>query len=543
MTVDARHLPGRQALSFATSRDELRAPTAPRLRPGTRYLVLPDAVQFDGLVAREVIKGPGAVRLLPVLLPLLDGTRDATALARATAYPQSQIDQVLAVLHLRGLLEEGADAPSLADASPAQLALARLGTTTRVDPHAGHTFARLAAARIVLHGPETMVGPLAEALERAGVGSIGGTVAGADLVVAVVGTGGLDRAAAGELGDECAREGTTFLPVDVAGRVITIGPLLVPETPLCYACLCAELGDSDATVTADPLLHCGILCREVLAFAARVPETRITRSLVRYDLSDWTTTLAAPAPRLDCATCLPVSGAAASDAAAQARTERILTPLRFELATAGNPVRFAAGTGPLASIEPRNIAATHGGKQWPSARRIHLADPGEGPPPSLAGLHGRPLSLDVLALILSRTAGLRDPQTSPTDRWAPSGGNIGSVHLHLRARGLPDLADGWYGYDSVEHALAVLREVPAEGGPDALIVFTGGYRRLVGKYGPFAVRLLAFDTGVALAQLDFVARSLTRELEVLDETPTRDLTDALLLEPDREPVTAIVRLT
>jgi SagB-type dehydrogenase family enzyme len=390
----------------------------------------------------------------------------------------------------------------------------------------------------VLRGSSTVINSLAEALERAGAGSLGGTVAGADLVVAVVGAGGLDQAAAGELADECAREGTTFLPVHLAGRAIMIGPLLVPETPLCYACLCAELGDRDVTATADPILHCGILCREVLAFAARVPETRIVRALVRYDLSDWTTTAAAPAPRLDCATCFPVSSSAT-----RARTEPVPTPLRFELATAANPVRFAAGTSPLASIEPRNIAATHGGKQWPSARRIHLPGPGEDPPPSLAGGRGRRLGLDVLALVLSRTAGLRDPRTSPTDRWSPSGGNIGSVHLHVHARGLPDLPDGWYGYDSVEHALAVLREEPAEGGPQVLIVFTGGYRRLVGKYGPFAVRLLAFDAGVALAQLDFVARGLGRELDVLDESPTDDLTEALLFEPDHEPVTAIVRLT
>lgn len=556
-------------------RDPLPAtPRLPRLRHGIRFVNLPDGIQFDGGPEREVLRGPATRTLLPRLLPLLDGAHDVAGLAEAVGREVALIERVLALLHLRGLLEEGSSAPV---GTPSAQALARLGATTWVDSHAGRTMGRLATARVVLHGPAPQLSGLAEALREAGMGTV---VTGrqepcpADLAVVLLGPHDLAGDQAERLSEAYARDSVAVLPWFVAGPVSVIGPLLTPELDLCLSCLRLELGSAANTTppgAADPWtgIHGALACREVLALLARVPPAHSPDGATRYDLEAWTTERAMPTADLSCSTCYPRSAAdapsapAAADAPSAAVTDRppvadpVTVAARYHQAISKPALHRITPKARLQSLDPRFRDWAKERRQWPSAALVPLPalpTPGTpwGPAPD-AGASAGPgaPALADLALLLGMTAGPRGPREN-LDFWAPSGGNFGSPCLYLAAWGIAGLADGAYGYDALAHSLARLADLPAVDfltGPHtsgAVLAMTGDVPRIQRKYGPFALHLACLDAGVALTQIETVADLLGHRVTLHDDLPAPDLaalTDAFLIDTGREPVTAVLSLT
>lgn len=358
-------------------------PHLPRLRHGIRFLSLPDGIQFDGGPEREVLRGPATRTLLPLLLPLLDGTHDVAGLATAVGREAALVNRVLALLHLRGLLEEGGPAPT---GTPAAQALARLGATTWVDSHAGQTLDRLATARVVLHGPAPHLSDLAEALREAGTGTVvmgGPERCPADLAVALLGPHDIAGEQTERLSKAYALDSVPLLPWFVEGPVSVIGPLLAPELDLCLSCLRLELGSAGNTTapqTADPWtgIHGALACREVLALLAHVPPARSPNGATRHDLEAWTTEQAMPTAHPSCPTCHPRS---APDVA-EAHTHRPgSVPAAGQPLDAG-PVTLAARyhqaickparhritpKAALQSLDPRFREWAKERRQWPSA--------------------------------------------------------------------------------------------------------------------------------------------------------------------------------
>jgi hypothetical protein len=524
----------------------------PRLRHGIRFLSLANGIQFDGGPEREVLRGPATVDLLPRLLPLLDGTRDVSRLAEAVSSKPAVIERVVALLHVRGLLEDGVLDPT---STPTALALARLGATTWVDAHAGQTMNRLATARVALHGAAPHLSELAAALREAGVGMVLTTDAEtcpADLAVVLLAPYGMAADQAEKLAEAYAADSVPVLPWFVADSVSVIGPLLTPELDLCLSCLRRELGDADnipATGSADAWsgIHSALACREVLALLANVPPAHSPAGATRYDLEGRTAERAMPTAHRSCPTCRPES-------AAEEGTGPVTLAARYHQAVSRPALHRVTPKAHLQSLNPRLQSLAKERRQWQSAALIPLpATPaagtpwGHAPDAGAVGDSATPALAD-LALLLSMAAGRRGSEES-LQSWAPSGGNLGSPCLYVAARGIDGLADGAYGYDAIAHALARLGDLPAVDlvvgphFPGSVLLMTGDVPRIQRKYGPFALNLACLDAGVAVTQIETVAGALGHRVTLHDDLPAPDvaaLTEAFLIDSSREPVTAVL---
>jgi bacteriocin biosynthesis cyclodehydratase domain-containing protein len=218
-------------------------PAQPQLKPWYRQAAVEDALVLEHGHAAVVFAGAAARRLLPALLPLLDGTRTVAAIvAELGAAAEPAILNALRLLQRRGLLLEGDGAGASGDVAPdggcdaAALFLAATGrgVTVATVRHA------LAGADVAVVGASPVAGTIADLLRRSGAeqtAQAGWDVGsgGAPFVVAVPAAHEVDRLAAWNR--SAVASGTPWLQVlPFDGRFAAAGPLYVPGESCCYEC-------------------------------------------------------------------------------------------------------------------------------------------------------------------------------------------------------------------------------------------------------------------------------------------------------------------
>jgi bacteriocin biosynthesis cyclodehydratase domain-containing protein len=216
-------------------------PRQPYLRPWYRTASDGERLLLEHGGTVVVLEGAALKRLVPALLPLLDGTRrleDLVAQLGAPARPA--IEQALALLAERGLLTEG---PPLDDLPEPFATSAESLSAARRDGASPHEVRRrLREARVAVAGGPRVATTLTRELLRAGVGrvdQVGWEASGLDRThdVAVAAAGQHELT---ELADWDRRrndDGVAWLalmPFD--GRLAPIGPLVVPGETACLAC-------------------------------------------------------------------------------------------------------------------------------------------------------------------------------------------------------------------------------------------------------------------------------------------------------------------
>jgi hypothetical protein len=146
------------------------------------------------------------------------------------------------------------------------------------------------------------------------------------------------------------------------------------------------------------------------------------------------------------------------------------------------------------------------------------------------------------------TAGLRPndstrPAHKPVQRWAPTGGNLGSPELYVAVFEVAGLDPGIYFYQPHEHVLSRIGPAPPPAGNVCALVFgTGALGRVAQKYGPFAYRVVQQDAGVAFAQLHVVARGLGVRAEMPARWDDNEISTMLGLDTRSEAVTFVARI-
>ncbi|MBV8479988.1 MAG: TOMM precursor leader peptide-binding protein [Actinobacteria bacterium] len=188
-------------------------------------------------------EGEAAERLLPHLLPLLDGTRSVEQVVAELGEPvRPAIEHALAILRAHDLLTEPARtdrarrcAELLAATDPAGRTVADLG-------------ARVAAVEVFVLGGAPAAELAGRLLQASGAGSV--ERLGWDdpvpdgFVVAAPGSGELPRLE--EWNRRALAAGTTWLQVlPFDGRLAAVGPVFVPGQTACHACF---LHRRDATI-------------------------------------------------------------------------------------------------------------------------------------------------------------------------------------------------------------------------------------------------------------------------------------------------------
>lgn len=214
-------------------------PALPQLKPWYRQAAVGDALVLEHGHAAIVFAGSAATRLLPVLLPLLDGTRTVAAIvSELGAAAEPAVLNALRLLHRRGLLLEGDGEETVesgADAASLFLAAIGRGVTVAAVRDA------LARAEVAVVGTSPVADPVVDLLCRSGAGRVARAgweeVAGgeAPFVVASPAADELDRLAAWNRAAVAA--GTPWLQVlPFDGRFAAAGPLYVPGETCCYEC-------------------------------------------------------------------------------------------------------------------------------------------------------------------------------------------------------------------------------------------------------------------------------------------------------------------
>ncbi|WP_436535063.1 nitroreductase family protein [Actinoplanes sp. HUAS TT8] len=518
-------------MAYAVAADpQFVPPVRPCLAAGLVQVPLVDGIAFPGTGNRQtVLRGRSAVQLIPRLLPLLDGTRTVEELGELLPrVPLKTLHACVSLLYVSGLLQDGPIGEAV-EVIPAEVAgyLGRNLDTTRVNRSRNQACERLARTRVLIAG----TGPLAAMLrtELAGAGAdahawTGDALTTGDLVVAVDDG---NTTALTEVEEACRKAGIGWLRTAVGADRAEIGPLFDARYSCCYDCFArnrtAPAGEPSAVRAA---IWAALAATETVHLLARVGEVPSMQVCTVYDLGEWSRQVIGAYRRPGCPTCLPADP--------RAETDRSPLAHRYEQAVTFPPREWLNLKEHQAHYRPANHALQRYNKQYQAAARLPLGD-------------------GSLSHLLRRTAGLRDlgdrALPGQVSRWSPTGGNLGSVQAYLLALDVDGLDPAWYFYQRADHTLGRVRAATAgvcpaleETGPSALLVLTGALGVVAAKYHDFAYRILGLDAGVALAQLSAVAATRGVTTRFAARWDDAAFHDALRLDPDAEPVTAVVAL-
>ncbi|MEU5418769.1 nitroreductase family protein [Streptomyces sp. NPDC020667] len=538
---------------------QFTAPVRPALCRGLVLLPIEGGLLVEGSPSRQILRGTATRDLIPKLLPLLDGTRDQTEIAEAAGVPVEHVAQVVALLYTCGLLEEG----DLSGTHPADGAEAGSGAahaapywsrsldSTRVNRNTAEVLDRLRETRVVITGDADFGAEVAELLVAAGMERAARVDASllppddADLVIALTedSSTSLHGIAAW-----CAEHDVPLIPARLTDGMLDVGPYIDTKFTVSFAdaerqrvTAPAPAGRSYVpAVAVRRALAASLVANQVTTVVGRVGSAPVLRGLLRADLAEWTQTVHVVAQVPD-----------VTDARSTLTEAGVPLALAFEASVGFPPRKLLNPRDHQAHYKPGNIALQHDSKRWPSARTLELPREGAFPytplgldaPEPAAGV-----DLARLSSVLLRGAGLRD-ETEPTrqvQRWNPTGGNLGSVQLHVVTQGVAGLEDGTWGYLTHSHRLARLSAATDAGtghtGQPVAVVLTGALARVASKYSGFAWRVVHLDAGVAVAQMSHVARSLGLDARPLDRWDDLHLADLLDLDLDAEPVTGVLLL-
>jgi bacteriocin biosynthesis cyclodehydratase domain-containing protein len=212
-------------------------PSLPYLAPWYRVATAPGKVLLEYGQRIVRLEGRATERLLPALLPVLDGTRTVDEIVQLLGPPaRPAVEQALDLLVAHGVLEEG---PPLPEELPLPIAgtaalLASLSPGTRPLTDIA---ASVASCSVAVAGDGAAGIEVARFLRAGGaeVQRVPGPDAGPDLTVCAPSGGELCRL---EQWNARALEARTpwlqVLPFD--GRYASIGPLYLPGDTCCYEC-------------------------------------------------------------------------------------------------------------------------------------------------------------------------------------------------------------------------------------------------------------------------------------------------------------------
>lgn len=218
-------------------------PRLPLLKPWYRLAATPEGVLLEHGRSTVSFGGAAASRLLPALLPLLDGERTVDEIVGLIGRPaEPAVDNALRLLTEHGLLTDGPSLPR--DLPPGQRRTTLYLSQSASDPPA-RIAERLAGARVLLEGDDELAAAVARLLRRCGVArATGDDPTFVATAAAVEGDPVLERR--NTLALDTRIEWLPYGCFD--GRTATIGPLVVPRETACYGCLVLRRDGSSACV-------------------------------------------------------------------------------------------------------------------------------------------------------------------------------------------------------------------------------------------------------------------------------------------------------
>lgn len=564
-------------------------PVRPRFISELVTVPLTDGLLIEGTDEQQLLRGRAAQTLLPCLLPLLDGTRTLAQVAvQLPDVAPTHVQQAIALLYTRGLLEDTAAEPAIDPRKfdPNLLAfLRRHVDSARVNRSGLEAAERLRQAEVAIYsvGDDDAGNWLAQLLLRCEVGM----VSIADMqdshvwqpstrrkLTIVLVSGKEDEVALTALDEQCAQAGVPWLRVAVNAETGTadLGPYFERGETACYQCfrhanarlpheMPVTVNDEDRAFQAK--FWAAMLATEVTYFLSRIVTAATGVHTRRYDLSNWTSQALRFPKMPGCPHCRPVQDVNIGDIhTAVIFEDAVRFPSRHLNDPKSHQVHYRAS----------NLDLAKESKRYPNAKKIALPPqtdlmnvPGE-TRASLSGIASNvataPLDVTALARLLLFSGGVWHEEipngirTVKPKRWAATGGNLGSAELYVAVHNVAGMAPGLHFYQVHEHQLAVLttdwtqddvaifiQQATAHTdaqAPDALIIAAGALHRVASKYNAFAYRVINLDAGVALAQLQMVAQSQGLQTRLANRWADDVLAEHLQLQTLSDAVTGAV---
>lgn len=540
----------------------MRGTGFPRLCRGLVIVPADGGLLVEGTGRRSRLTGTTATALLPQVLPLLDGTREMASVAVDAGLDHAAVMKMITVLDDCGVLEwpvSATPAPQGGDPHVAAYFSRTIAETGGLDC-TEDVAAALASAAVLLVADELTAIPMAEDLTETGVADVRvratiHSVTAADLsrlagaarpLVAVHDPALADTA----LADTVRLVRGTGIPVlrFAADCDITeIGPVFYDDWSACPDCFRSGRAEipglaptAGAAASARPpgMMTQALATASILAMLLRSPAAPRPWHIARTIAPRGRTERFDVVPATGCTECCqPAPPADASPASALVigyEWQHEIRPDAIAAATVQTPARA------------RRVAALQ-----------QERDPFP-PGPARDLDKGIPETAALIVGLLARTAGRRRQPAGTgyaMDRWAPSGGNLGSVQLYLASESDPfGLPGTLFRYDDLGHRMVSARadRIPLNrllagtgirpGARDAAVIFVASVRRIGRKYDEFALRLSHLDAGCATLQLSVAAAA--RHVPVTFAPGwDADLPGLLELEPGDEMVMALAVLS
>jgi bacteriocin biosynthesis cyclodehydratase domain-containing protein len=213
----------------------------PALKPWYRLLPREDRLLLQYGETLVSFEGRAVRRLLPALLPLLDGTRSLDEIVQILGTPvRRAVEQALALLHQHGLLTEVAT-EAMVEAE--QRAADFLAATDPTGRPAAELLATIRTARVAVAGSGALALEVASSLRRSGVTGLEQLSLGASsrelahLQLAVAVPEGRELPSLPGWNQAALGAGVPWLQVlPFDGLFCAVGPLYVPQETACYEC-------------------------------------------------------------------------------------------------------------------------------------------------------------------------------------------------------------------------------------------------------------------------------------------------------------------
>ena len=512
----------------------------------------------DGGRQLEIISGPAALSTLPVILPLIDGVRSLGEIeALCPHVKQNRIEEAVKQLLSWGALSAKQERPAWPISMRNTLAFLKR-SDVKVDLKAAKSV--LTDTRVIIICDEDsrkMAHNLAEVMKMNGFIQVFAEshpepacsgVEG-DLVVSLL-TNSCSTSLTRQHYTRVLGMGRRWLRVNLSDEFLEVGPIFTADTNLCLACLSrGEFSDGSIALSLGKVTNSAwsaIIASEattLLLFpnAESRAFRRYRLHTFAYEVKTWQIE-ACCSLRHDNGDGCSLSGLASAPGGGR---QKLSLPLLYEEAIAS---RQDSSESDMVAIS--QSATT---KRFLNSASTPLPIMKLGLPQRLLDLllfmpKGRKvaLKLEMIAQLLSLSVGVKSHAGDSVRRWAPSGGNLGSTQAYLVASQVEGLASGVYFYQPEEHTLKRLNQrnvrhldafraaVYGREDPAAIIVFSGAYRRIARKYGPFAYKLMHLDAGAASSQLLLTASALKTEVRSAEAWDAEALGKALDLRPQEE---------
>lgn len=535
---------------------ELRLPVKPRLVTDLFPVLLPSGGLHLIGADPKTLHGESLGWMLRSLFPLLDGTRTISGLKEAlsrVAIPD--LRDVLSLLHMHGMLEEGADGvpererQELREAHGSQMEF--FSRYLRLTGRHSHRFGvqrALGRGRVLTVGVPEHRAVMTSLLLAAGLGEClevdlesvaDGDFGNVDLFVIIGNAEAQERLAAKLRATVCL-----FVDPDVW----TLGPLTVfghSPCPTCVRLQQESISDGLVAGDIDPYeraLWCrallGRAAQHVIAYITGLYQSQAFEHLERWDPVTGATSLRAFIRQLpNCPTCGDNLPPLTLTLASGHRDNRVLRFHRSAMLKlwhleqpAAIQMHLSQGVSRQlrnARLLPRRVLAVSPKSEQMSPLSL--------PPPSAP-------QAERLAQLLTLSFGGRvQPEAEGGhrfDRNTASAGNLGSAEPYVVVMAVDGFTPGIYHYDTVRDTLGAVRYERPEtlrhllpqqdktrAGICAAIVIVSAVGRLCAKYEARGYVYSLFDAGIMTHRVGILARSLG-----LDAAPRVDFDDEMLCQ-------------